>query len=199
MPHFPYLKKKNIQPGSSGKSYFSLLGGVPWVRYYHMFLARNSTNSALFVDLHQLEHALDVVFTRMPLGNPPQPPPSTPPSSLSLSSSSSSSSSSMTTATATATAATALPPGAAASSSSQSLASSSQAQLALEAALAADAAAAEGIDLNQWALNGPWPDGVGIGGGLGGFVFVLATHKTGSTFLWKVRVNIYRLFFILHN
>jgi hypothetical protein len=105
----------------------------------------------------------------------------------------------MTTATATATAATALPPGAAASSSSQSLASSSQAQLALEAALAADAAAAEGIDLNQWALNGPWPDGVGIGGGLGGFVFVLATHKTGSTFLWKVRVNIYRLFFILHN
>jgi hypothetical protein len=25
-------------------------------------------------------------------------------------------------------------------------------------------------------------------GGNGGFIFVLATHKTGSTFLWRVRV-----------
>jgi hypothetical protein len=48
------------------KSYFNLMGGVPWVRYYHMFLAQNSTNSALYVNLDVFRRALDTLNEVMP-------------------------------------------------------------------------------------------------------------------------------------
>jgi len=42
-----------------------LLGGVPWIRYHHLFLARNSTAQpagSLFVEASELEAALTTVF-----------------------------------------------------------------------------------------------------------------------------------------
>ena len=51
-----------VQPGSSGKSYYSLLGGVPWVQYYHLFLCPNSTNDAIWVNAEKFASALDVIL-----------------------------------------------------------------------------------------------------------------------------------------
>jgi hypothetical protein len=55
-------RRNQVQPGSSGKSYYSLLGGVPHVRYYHLFLASNSTNAAIWVDPGKFAAALNQIF-----------------------------------------------------------------------------------------------------------------------------------------
>ena len=56
-----------VQTGCPGKSLWSLLAGLPWVQYYHVLLARNSTADpgGLFVDLGEFEEALRVVFSNM--------------------------------------------------------------------------------------------------------------------------------------
>lgn len=45
-------------------SYWSLLGGAPWLKYYHIFLARNSTNQQIFVEKPELDATLDKVFVK---------------------------------------------------------------------------------------------------------------------------------------
>jgi hypothetical protein len=53
-----------VQPGCPGKTYWSLLGGVPWVKYYHMQLARNSSGDPgrLFVEGPELKSALKILW-----------------------------------------------------------------------------------------------------------------------------------------
>jgi len=192
-----------VQPGNSGKSYFSLLGGAPWVRYYHLFLNRNSTNAAIFVDGPTLEAALGVVWRNMV--SPPLLPSreevhQRTQGGLSLASSSS------------ALASLAPPP------SGAKVGIAEEATNAVKAALqthsprksmgpfpesfskkkssTSEAAAAAAADSQKSddasSLNGGNTvsllndDNTVLGVGRGGFVFVLATHKTGSTFLWKV-------------
>ena len=53
-----------VQRGCPGKTHWSLLGGVPWIRYYHVLLAPNSTaeEGHLWVDAAELRHALERIF-----------------------------------------------------------------------------------------------------------------------------------------
>lgn len=62
------LETSSVQTGCPGKSYWSLLSGLPWVQYYHVFLAQNSTSAhgGLFVDLEEFEYAIrEVIISRV--------------------------------------------------------------------------------------------------------------------------------------
>jgi len=48
--------------GSWSRSYFNNMGTVPWVNYYQLFLAHNSTEKALFVDLDHFAYAVNEIF-----------------------------------------------------------------------------------------------------------------------------------------
>jgi hypothetical protein len=58
--------KNGVQTGGSMKSYFNLMGGMPWVRYYHMFLSHNSTNEAIYINLDTLTKCLNQMFAMIP-------------------------------------------------------------------------------------------------------------------------------------
>jgi len=53
-----------VQKGCPGKTHWSLLGGMPWVRYYHLLLAKNSTEAPghLWVEPDELAAALRGIF-----------------------------------------------------------------------------------------------------------------------------------------
>jgi hypothetical protein len=47
---------------TTSKSHFSLLGGIPWIRYHHQFMAANSTADSIYVDGRELAGSLAAIF-----------------------------------------------------------------------------------------------------------------------------------------
>jgi hypothetical protein len=45
-----------------GMSFWSLYGGAPWINYYHMLLARNSTKGGLYVERNEFETSINTIF-----------------------------------------------------------------------------------------------------------------------------------------
>jgi len=47
-----------------GMSYWSFLGGAPWLKYNHLFLAKNSTDKEIFIELPELDATLNRILLR---------------------------------------------------------------------------------------------------------------------------------------
>jgi len=52
----------SVQKGCLGKSFWSLYGGARWINYYHMLLARNSTDEGLYVERTEFANAINTIF-----------------------------------------------------------------------------------------------------------------------------------------
>ena len=53
---------RNVQRGYLGKTYFKLYSTAPWVEFHHIFYVPPSNHETVFVDLADLDVALDALF-----------------------------------------------------------------------------------------------------------------------------------------
>ena len=56
--------------GSWDRSHFNLLGGIPWINYYHVFFDHSSNDNEIVINIDSLKTAIDALLPKLVVENP---------------------------------------------------------------------------------------------------------------------------------